>query len=250
MNATPELDPELLGDGPSAAEVADRLATDAALAYATAIGVYEVIDRFRFSDPGNPIPAPGADDLPDEIHAHALRAIQAAATAHQAEHDEVVHQASDRARWACNSAVAALWRLARIGLGVAQHSHDGDDVELIERAMIAVLFPADGTHARFERLECVGRIRENVSVEVAGAIAQTIIEHSLDPDTPITLRVGAPGRDDVPVTIMPEAVLVDDEEFPAPVAIAEVTAVLLSRVMAIDPSSTVTLQVRRDESSE
>jgi hypothetical protein len=247
MNTSPEIDPELAVPDASPADLADGLATEAALAYATAIGVFEVIDRFRFSDPGDPIPAPSADDLPDEIHGHALQAIQAAATAHLADDDATAQRAYAGARNAANGAVTTLWRLARIGLGVAQHAHDGDDVELVERAMVAVLFPPDDTPARFERMECVGRIRANVSVELAGVIAQVIIEQSLDPDTPIGLAVGAPGSERIRITITPGAVLVDDDEFPAPVTIVEVTARVLSRLVAADPSATLTLRVRRTE---
>lgn len=249
MTTDPDLDLEMLVSDASPADIADGLATDAALAHATAVGVYEVIDRLRYSDPGHPIPAPGTVDLPDRIGAYAVDAIHAAAAAHDAADERVAWHALERAHAALAAARRALARLATVGLGVAQHAVGGDDVELAERAMVAVLFAPDGAGAEphadgIVDVALVGSTRPEVSVELAGILARSVIEQSLDPATPLHLVVGSRGIEPVVLTVAPDGVRVDDDAFPAPVAIVEVTVAVLSRVAAVDPTAVTRMTVR------
>ena len=242
MNASPELDPNV-DDEPTPTDLADSLASDAALAYATTIGAFELIDRFRFSDPARPVPAPGADDLPDLARGHAFDAIHAAASAHHAT-DDATARALERVHRATADARRTLQRLARIGLGVAQHSYDNDDVELVERAMIGILFPAEWEHASvFDEVPLVGRRRDEVSVELAGLIALAIVEQSPQPGVPLVLALRSPGVDPITVTVAGDHVAVDDDAFAAPVTIVEVTELILSRITATDPTAIARITV-------
>lgn len=233
-------------DRPWPVRIADGCATDASLAHATAVGLFEVIDRFRFADPAHPIPAPGLADLPDDVHRHALDAIHAAASAtiltERSEPDDpALDQAVARAQEAGLAAQRGLRHIAQIGLGVAQHSNDGDEVELLERTLIGVLVhdTAEVTAAE-DAFPIVGRTRPEVSVELAGLIARMICESPRPAvvDHPAGFVVGADGADDVVVAVTPDGgVTVDEVDFPAPVTITEVTALICSRIAAVDPSA-------------
>jgi hypothetical protein len=231
-------------DLPWPVHLADGYATDAALAHATAVGLFEVIDRFRFADPANPIPAPGTADLPDEVHRHALDAIHAAATVQiLSGHDDLDPDALDdavaRAEMGSITARRGVRRLAQIGLGVAQHSHDGDEVELLERTMVGVLADEGSAVAAVDDFPLVGRTRDEISVELAGLVARLICEQPLaDADDRLGFVLAAPAIQPIVVAITSGgSVEVDDAHFAAPVTITEVTASIIERVTAIDPAA-------------
>ena len=212
--------------------------------HAISIGLFEVVDRFRFADPAHPIPAPGVADLPDEIHRHALDVIHAAATVHILSGDAAVDPAAvdDAVMTAELGTVAArrgVRRLAQIGLGVAQHSHDDDEVELLERTMVGVLADERSEMAATDAFPIVGRTRDECSVELAGLIARLICEQPLagaddrlgfvlaaDGIAPITVSIGRDG-----------SVTVDDIDFAAPLTITEVTSAIIERITATDPGA-------------
>lgn len=226
--------------------LAEGCATDTSLAHAVAIGLLEVVDRFRFADPGHPIPAPGTADLPDEIQRHALDAVHATASAHilvgePEPDDRALDRVVARAQAADLAAQRGLRHLAQIGLGVAQHSHDGDDVELVERTMIGVLVhDVAGVTAVDDAFPLVGGTREEVSVELAGAIARMICDepHAEPHEPPIGFAVAGDGIDPITVAITPGGgVTVDGDHHDAPVTITEVTASIIGRITAADPTA-------------
>lgn len=160
---------------------ADDAANDATQALATALGVAELIDRFRFRDPAAPVPAPGAADAPDEVRAATLEALHAATTTRllyetmalraldpllvafdfpqisgrgpivPLDNDQdITDAAALRSARAATEAARdrarrTLRHLAQVGLGVAQHAYEDDDTELLERTCIGVL--VDGSTA-------------------------------------------------------------------------------------------------------
>jgi len=238
-------------DVPWPVKVADGCATDAALAHATAVGLYEVTDRFRFADPAHPIPAPGTADLVDEIHGHALETIHAAATVHALTHDDSTDPAAltdavTRSQHHCDAARRGVRHLAQIGLGVAQHSNDGDEVELVERTMVAVLDGERVTLAADDDVPLVGRTGAELSVELAGLIARMICERPLTPaDAPVGFVLTAGGDDLLTVEITADGgVTLDDADFAAPVTITEVTGTAVARVTARDPGAIGRLTIR------
>ena len=206
---------------------ADAAANGAAQASVVALGLYELIDRFRFRDPSAPVPAPGTDGAPDEVRMAALAAMHAAASArilHQglaeravppavvakecpnlAHRGPVVALDDERtfadvaslldvrtsAERAAADAARALRRVAQIGLGVAQYAYEDDDTELVERTCIALLVdsPAATTHPADDDHTLRGRTRPEIGVEIAGVLARFLVT----PDDPTTwIEIGTP----------------------------------------------------------
>lgn len=229
--------------------LADGAATDAAAAHATALGVLEMVDRFRFRDVSDPIPAPGAAEIPDRIHTLALDALHAAASCRILVDDLVastnpgevceiwanVQAASDRAMHAAAEAQRALRRLAQIGLGIAQHAYADDDVELLERMAIGILLGSDGGFGRAARDDQPGldaRWAPELSVELAGLIARMLCDQSSGADPYPSIALVADG--------MPELVVAITEgggvhvpgvaRFEPPVSITAVSALVVERI--------------------
>ena len=130
-------------------------------------------------------------------------------------------------------------RLAQIGLGVAQHSHDGDEVELLERTMVGVFGDACSEMAATDAFPLVGRTRDECSVELAGLIARLICEQPLaDDDGRLGFVCRVDGAAGIPVEVTAEAgVTVEGTEFPAPVTITEVTSAIIERIVAPHPGA-------------
>jgi len=167
--------------------------------------------------------------------------IHAAATVHLLTDDAdsdpaAVDDAVMRAELGAIAARRGVRRLAQIGLGVAQHSHDGDEVELLERTMVAVFADARSELAAIDAFPLVGRTRAECSVELAGLIARLICEQPLaGPDDHVGVRLVGAGHPSIAVTVTADAgVMVDDTTFAAPVTITEVTAAILDRVAEAD----------------
>jgi hypothetical protein len=232
-------------------EAAHSAATSACLAYATAVGLFEVLDRFRFRDASQPIPAPGTADLPDAIRAHALEAVHAAescriladdAMGQAGESAEVAATESSldetlaaidasltRAEAAAAAAGRSLRHLAQVGLGVAQHATADDEVELVERSMIGVLSD-DWSHAASDdRLPLGGRSKDELSVELAAVVARMLCDQSTGADPAPRVIVGGHGLADVRISITPSGGVDADAvgTFPPPVTITEVSALVL-----------------------
>jgi len=226
------------------AQIADGCATDAALAHATAVGLIETIDRYRFADPAHPIPAPGIADLPHEIHGHAIDALHAAANVHllKREGDEAaLDQALSRAQCASLAAQRGLRRLAQVGLGVAQHGECCDDVELLERTMVAVLVhdTTDAT-ATEDAFPFAGRTSEEMFVEIAGLAARFYCEATVDSSgiVPLHIVFTADGDDVVHLRVdVLGNVTVDDRVYDAPIVITQVTADVVHHLMAVAASA-------------
>ncbi|MFM8302845.1 MAG: hypothetical protein ACKOA9_00880, partial [Actinomycetota bacterium] len=182
------MEPEVITSVPELMESANRAAMQTVELHLIARGLFELIDTFRFRDVGAPIPAPGSADLPDEIRAHALEALHAVATCRilaetaQAQSDapavsDELLDAWIRAGDRHTDTEATLRRLAQIGLGVAQHAYEDDDVELLERAATMTLFRG-GTSvpAAADGFGLVGSTRAELSVELAGMIARMLCD--------------------------------------------------------------------------
>lgn len=247
-------------------DAAEEVATDAAVAHASALGLLELIDRFRFRDASDPIPAPGTADLPDVVRTHALDAMHGAAScrilvddlislqegAGRPDLDEqtdalarTIGDASDRAQTAALAAHRALRHLAQVGLGVAQHAWEDDEVELLERTTIGVLTGrGTGTAASNDRLPLTGRTRLELSVELAGLIARMLCDQSSNIDPPSSFVITADGMPDLVVTIDVNGGVdvAGVQHFPGPVTITEVTALVLERVADADALDRCSLQ--------
>ena len=195
--------------------LADSATNELALAHAATVGLVDQIDRVRFRDAGEPIPAPGLYDLCDELHGHTFDAMHATATcrilvddlADADESDEerafeAVIAAVGRSAVAAVSAGRALRHFVQIGLGVAQHADDDDDTELLERAMIGVLNAHPmRTSASADAFPFIGRTRCDLSVELAGVISRMLCDQSSGTDPEPILVLAAPGAPDIRIEI-------------------------------------------------
>ena len=244
---------EPMTDLPTPVQTADVIATDAALAFVTAVGVFEVIDRLRFSEPGRPIPAPGLAETLAEVRERALGATDEIAIAmlHVRAPDPIASPAATaavvpRAEAHCDAARRGLRRLAQLGIGVAQHAPYTRDAEVAERAMMRLLANAT-VGAREDHAGFVGRTREELSVELVGLIVRLHIERATDDDDSRCVVVGAPGVDDVTVTIHDGGITVDDTQLAPGTSWLVVAATVLSRIAALDAAALERLTVRWPE---
>jgi hypothetical protein len=229
--------------------LADSVTNELALAHAATVGLVDQIDRFRFRDAADPIPAPGIYDLLAELQGHTVDAMHATTTcrilvddlaeadeAHEERAFEAVIAAVGRTAVIAASAGRAIRHFVQIGLGVAQHAVDDDETELLERSMIGVLnaFPMR-TSASADAFPFVGRTACELSVELAGVISRMLCDQSSGTDPEPVLVLGAPGTPDMP-EIMIE--ITDDggvdivhdthrRSFPPSVTITDVVSVVL-----------------------
>lgn len=242
---------------------ADWAATDAVEVLLVTRGLVELVDGFRFRDAGAPIPAPGTADAADEVRAHALDAVHAAATARilagadsdpdelrapdgSPEPDPAAMAAVDRAHEALAAARRVLRHLAQVGLGVAQHAYDDDDVELLERATVRVLSRDVFWTATEDAFPLRGTTGDEVSVELAGLIARMLcdagvgegftlvgpvgpgIDVELAPDRSLRLRTTDPGGGVLaPLGWEVDATGTAIRAFAGPVTITQVTSLVL-----------------------
>ncbi|MFA5885148.1 MAG: hypothetical protein WDA60_14955 [Acidimicrobiia bacterium] len=228
--------------------VAEGAATGATMALIGAIGLVEIVDGVRYRDPTDPIPAPSAHDIPGRIRGHAFEAMEAAAAcrivadelAREADDDTpdeerrarleaAVADASARAQSASLQARRHLRHACQIGLGVARHVSEGDDIELLERATTGTLIHDDtSTPATTDRIPLEGTTAAEIAVEITGLVARMLCDRSCgndaDPRFTITaggteVRVAVAENSDVDVQGL--------DRFDAPVDIAEVAAGIL-----------------------
>lgn len=210
--------------------VADGAATAACDAVARAVGLLELIDRFRFRDVSDPIPAPGAYELPDAARGCALDAIHYVGLCRIVGDDpQALARAANQAVEAARDAEAALRHLAQIGLGVGQHANDGADVELLERAMMAVLDVDElACTAAADRFPLRGRTRFELSVELAGLVARMLCDAAGGTDGNPQVVLAAPGAPERTITIDGGDIVVDGfDRFEGPVTITDLTEQLL-----------------------
>ena len=208
--------------------LADSVTNELALAHAAVIGLAEQIDRCRFRDVDDPIPAPGIYERLDELQGFTVDAMHATTTARilvddladaddaeEARIFEAVLAAVGRTALAAANGGRAIRHFVQIGLGVAQHAHDDDDTELLERSMIGVLNAHPGrTSARGDAFPFVGRTVCELSVELAGVISRMLCDQSSGSDPEPVLVVGAPGMADLTIAIQEDGgidILLDAE---------------------------------------
>jgi hypothetical protein len=226
--------------------LADSVTSELALAHAALVGLADKIDRFRFRDGADPIPAPGIYDLLDQLQGHTVDAMHATTTcrilvddlaeADDADEErafEAVITAVGRAAVAAVNAGLAVRHFVQIGLGVAQHAADDDDTELLERSLIGVLNAhPTRTSARADALPFLGRTACELSVELAGVISRMLCDQSSGSDPEPVLVLGAPGTPDFVIEITDDggvAVVHDTDRrsFPSSVMITEVVSLVL-----------------------
>ena len=124
--------------------LADSVTNELAVAHAAMIGLVDLIDRCRFRDTADPIPAPGIYDRLDELQGHTVDAMHATTTgrilvddlAAANDADGVHLRGGTRGRRPHGAGRTngglAIRHFIQIGLGVAQHAVDDDDTELLE----------------------------------------------------------------------------------------------------------------------
>ena len=223
--------------------LADSAANEMALARAATIGLIDIIDRLRFRDASDPIPAPGLYELADAFDRHTLEAMHATATCRILVDDLANADTADeeRAYDAVIDAVArtyaaavnggrALRHFVQIGFGITQHAADDDDTELLERSMVAVLNAHPmRTSASRDAFPFVGRTSCELCVEISGAVSRMLCDQSSGTDPAPVLVLQAPGMDDVVIEVTDNngVELVDADgrqSFAAPVSITEVVS--------------------------
>lgn len=249
---------------------ANVAANRAATAAVAALGVFELIDRFRFRDPSAPVPAPGADGAPEGVRQSALAALHAAASARILHEDlqgravapgvvatdhpdlsglgpvvdlddadvlddcDALVEARATAEQAAADARRALRRVAQIGLGVAQYAYEDDDTELVERACLTIL--VDSTAAELVPVDddhsVRGRTREEVGVELAGVVARFLAV----PVTAARIEIATAGAEVRSIGLADDGGLRIDGlgTFQAPVTIREVVDALLDVTTDVD----------------
>src|SRR5215471_18464526 len=69
-----------LDDGRWQLHLADSTANEMALARAALVGLIDMLDRLRFRDASDPIPAPGIYELADAFDRHTVEAMHATTT--------------------------------------------------------------------------------------------------------------------------------------------------------------------------
>lgn len=249
---------------------ANDAANRAATAAVAALGVFELIDRFRFRDPAAPVPAPGADTAPEIVRQAALAALHATASTRilheglreravpadvaertipdlaglgtvvdlddaDVRHDyDALVAARSTAEQSAADARRALRRVAQVGLGVAQYAYEDDDTELVERACLTIL--VDSTAAVLRPVDddhgVRGRTRDEVGVELAGVLARFLAV----PLATARLELTAPGTPVRSIGIADDGGLWVDGlgTFRTPVTIREVVDALLDVATDVD----------------
>jgi len=226
--------------------LADSAANEMALARAALVGLVDMIDRLRFRDASDPIPAPGIYELADAFDRHTLEAIHATATCRilvddLAEADEVTEaQAFDAVMNAAAGAYAvalnggrALRHFVQIGFGIALHAESDDDTELVERSLIAILNAHPmRTSASSDAFPFLGRTSCELCVEVSGAVGRMLCDQSSGSDPAPVLVLQADGMSDVAIEVTEDSGvdLVDTagrRSFAAPVTVTEVVSTAL-----------------------
>jgi hypothetical protein len=217
-----------------------------ALARGALVGLVELIDRLRFRDASDPIPAPGIHELADAFDRHTLDAMHATATcrilvddlaaadaAEEARTFEAVMDAVTRTAAAAANGGRAIRHFVQIGLGVAQHAVSDDDTELLERSMIAVLnaHPMQ-TSASRDAFPLLGRTSCELCVELTGAVSRMLCDQSSGTDPSPVLVLEAPGMCDLTIEVTDDnGVDVTDatgrRRYAAPVSITEVATTAL-----------------------
>jgi hypothetical protein len=227
--------------------LADSAANEMALARAALVGLIDMVDRLRFRDASDPIPAPGIYELGDAFDRHTLEAMHATATcrilvddlADASEADEeaafdAVMDAVARTFAAAFNGGRAIRHFVQIGFGITQHAEADDEAEQIERSLIAVLNAHPmRTSATSDAFPLLGRTSCEVCVELSGAVSRMLCDQSSDTDPEPVLVLEAPNMADVLIEVTAAGgIEVADgtgrRSYPAPVTITEVvTDVLL-----------------------
>ena len=235
--------------------LADSATNEMALARGALVGLVDLIDRLRFQDATDPMPAPGIYELADAFDRHTLEAMHATATcrilvddlatadeAEAAAAFEAVMDAVTRAVVAALNGGRAIRHFVQIGLGVAQHAPDDDDTELLERSMVALLNAHPmRTSASSDAFPLIGRTACELCVELTGAVSRMLCDQSSGTDPSPVLVLGAPGIGDLAIEVTDDGVdLIDAtgrRSYPAPVSITEVvTTALCTATEALGPN--------------
>jgi hypothetical protein len=226
--------------------LADSAANEMALARAAVVGLIDMIDRLRFRDAEDPIPAPGIYELADAFERHTLEAMHATATsrilvddladAREADEEQAFDAVIDAVARTYAAAVnggRALRHFVQIGFGITQHAVADDDAELLDRALIAVLnaHPMRTSTAR-DAFPLIGRTSCDLCVELTGAVGRMLCDQSSGTDPAPLLVLQAPGMSDVVIQVTEDngVDLVDAagrRSFPAPVPLTEVVSTAL-----------------------
>ena len=226
--------------------LADSAANEMALARAAIVGLIDMIDRLRFRDASDPIPAPGIYELADAFDRHTVDAMHATATcrilvddladadatAEEAAFDAVM-AAVARTYAAAYNGGRALRHFVQIGFGITQHAVADDETELLERSMIGVLNAHPmRTSASSDAFPFLGRTSCELCVEVSGAVGRMLCDQSSGTDPAPVLVLQAPGMTDVVIEVTEDngVELVDAagrQSFPAPTNITEVVSTAL-----------------------
>jgi hypothetical protein len=231
--------------------LADSAANEMALARAALVGLIDMVDRLRFRDASDPIPAPGIYELADAFEHHTLDAMHATASARILVDDLADADDADeeRAFGAVMDAIArtyaaavnggrALRHFVQIGFGICQHLVMDDEAEQLERSLIAVLNAHPmRTSASGDAFPLLGRTSCEVCVELTGAVGRMLCDQSSGTDPEPGLVLTAPGMTDVVIEVTADGGLdVVDETgrypYPAPVTITEVITDVLKRATA------------------
>jgi hypothetical protein len=230
--------------------LADSAVNEMAFARAGTVGLIDMIDRLRFRDACEPIPAPGIYELADAFDRHTVDAMHATTTcrilvddladANEADQErafDAVIDAVARTYAAAVNGGRALRHFVQIGFGIAQHASDDDDTELLERSLIAVLNAHPmRTSASTDAFPFLGRTSCELCVEVSGAVGRMLCDQSSGTDPGPVLTLQAPGMRDVVIVVTEDngVDLVDaagHRSFPAPVTITEVVSTALRTAM-------------------
>ena len=221
-----------------------------ALARAALVGLIDWVDRLRFRDASDPIPAPGIYELADAFERHTLDAMHATATCRilvddLADADDAdEQQAFDAVMDAVACTYAAAWNGGRairhfvqIGFGITQHAVADDEAEQLERSLIAVLNAHPmRTSATTDAFPLIGRTSCEVCVELSGAVGRMVCDRSSGADPEPVLVLEAPGMSDIAIEVTDDGVDVSDgtgrRSYPAPVSIIEVVTSVLQQATA------------------
>ena len=231
--------------------LADSAANEMALARAALVGLIDMIDRLRFRDASDPIPAPGIYELADAFDRHTVEAMHATATCRILVDDLADGDEGDEQRAfdavmdavACTYAAAfnggrAIRHFVQIGFGIAQHAAADDETEQLERSLIAVLNAHPmRTSAASDGFPLLGRTSCEICVELTGALGRMLCDQSSGADPEPVLVLEAPGMADVVIEVTADSGLdvIDDagrRSYPAPVTITEVVTDVLQQSAA------------------
>ena len=231
--------------------LADSAANEMALARAALVGLIDMVDRLRFRDASDPIPAPGIYELADAFDRHTVEAMHATARCRilvddLADADEADEQRAYDAvidAVACTYAAAvnggrAIRHFVQIGFGITQHATADDETEQLERSFVAVLNAHPmRTSAASDAFPLIGRTSCEVCVELTGALGRVLCDQSSGTDPEPLLVLEAPGFADIVIEVTAESGVdvVDDggrRSYPAPVTLTEVVTDVLQQSAA------------------